>query len=96
MSIRDHYLDFVVLFPEVKKYLAAPSLMIHANPPSYGKQSLDDTLGLIDQINSDSKTKVKKLVFEGTHHFHMINPRETSVMILEFLDSLKTNPSTKL
>ena len=36
MSTRDHYLEFVVLFPEVKKYLAAPTLMIHANPPSYG------------------------------------------------------------
>lgn len=96
MSHRDHYIDFVNLLPEICRFLRAPGLIIHAIPASYGDQSLVDTLKIIDEINEKSKTHIEKQTFNGTHHFHMINPKETSERVLKFLDKLKINPSTKL
>jgi hypothetical protein len=36
MSVRDHYVDFAIIWPEIRKNLTAPILVIHANPASYG------------------------------------------------------------
>ena len=56
-----------------------------------GESALQDTLKTIDLINEGSKTKIELLKFKGTHHFHMISPKETAELILKFLDSsLKT------
>lgn len=96
MGNRDHYLDLVTLFPEIKKKLSVAALQIYANPPAFGQQSYEDTVGLVEKINKNSMTEIKTKTFEGTHHFHMIKPKETAAIILEFLDNLKTNPSTKL
>lgn len=96
MSVRDHYVDIAYIWPEIRKSLTAPVLVIHAKPASYGEQSLTDTLDLCEQINQESQTSVQLKTFDGTHHFHMINPRETACLLFEFLDSLKSSPSTKL
>ena len=61
-----------------------------------GEQSVADTLDLLEQINQESQTSVQLKTFNGTHHFHMINPRETACLVFEFLDNLKSSPSTKL
>ena len=82
--------------PEVKQYMSAPGLIIHALPASYGETSLEDSIELIDEINKNSKSKIELQTFEGTHHFHMIQPQKTAVRIHEFLDKLKVSPSTKL
>ena len=63
---------------------------------SYGQQSLDDTIKLLNEINEKSKAKIELQTYNGTHHFHMIQPKETAVRIHAFLDKLKVNPSTKL
>lgn len=96
MSLRDHYIEVVQLRPEIAKRLIAPTLCIHADPPSYDELALLDTLKTIDLINEGSKTKIELLKFKGTHHFHMISPKETAELILKFLDKIKINPSTKL
>jgi hypothetical protein len=36
MSLRDHYIDVVEMRSDIAKYLTAPAIIIHANPPSYG------------------------------------------------------------
>jgi hypothetical protein len=86
----------VTLLPEVKQFLSAPGLMIHALPASYGQTSLDDSIELIKEINKNSKSKIELQTFNGTHHFHMIQPEKTATRIHEFLDKLKVAPSTKL
>jgi alpha/beta superfamily hydrolase len=96
MSTRDHYIDFVTIIPEVKTYLSAPALVIHATPASYGQESLDATISLLNDINQTSKTKIELQTYDGTHHFHMIEPDKTAERIHKFLDSLKVVPSTKL
>ena len=32
MSVRDHYIDFLTIMPDIKASLSAPTLVIHANP----------------------------------------------------------------
>ena len=80
----------------MKQFLSAPGLIIHALPASYGQTSLDDSIALINEINEKSNTKIELQTYEGTHHFHMIEPQKTAVRIHEFLDKLKIKPSTKL
>lgn len=96
MSNRDHYIEIVQLLPEIAKYLTAPTMLIHATPASYGDRALKDTLKTINIINDGSRTKIELAEFEGTHHFHMIKPKETAEILLKFLDRLKIAPSTKL
>lgn len=96
MSNRDHYIEIVQLLPEIAKYLTAPTICIHAMPASYGDRALEDTLKTISKINDGSRTKIELAEFEGTHHFHMIKPKETAEILLKFLDRLKIVPSTKL
>jgi hypothetical protein len=96
MSLRDHYIDFKIIVPEIISSLSAPVFFIHADPPSYGEIAEKDTLQLIDSISQNSKSKISKAKLKGTHHFHMIAPKETSILIHQFLDKLKITPSTKL
>ena len=70
--------------------------MVHALPASYGTVSLEDSIKLINEINNGSKSKIELQTFNGTHHFHMIQPEKTAMRIHEFLDKLKVTPSTKL
>jgi hypothetical protein len=51
---------------------------------------------LLNEINEKSKAKIELQTYNGTHHFHMIQPKETAVRVHAFLDKLKINPSTKL
>ena len=39
MSLRDHYIDVVDMRPLIAKNLTAPTIVIHANPPSYGTRT---------------------------------------------------------
>jgi hypothetical protein len=96
MSLRDHYVDFKIIVPEIVSSLSAPVLFVHAEPASYGDLAEKDTMKLIDSIEQNSKSKIEKLKINGTHHFHMINPKETSILIHQFLDKIKITPSTKL
>ena len=96
MSSRDHYIEMVQMLPEASKYLTAPTFCIHADPPSYGEQALNDTLKFIENINVGSRTKIELSTMKGTHHFHMIKPKETAEMFFKFLDKIKVNPTTKL
>lgn len=96
MSERDHYVDIRTIFPDVSKFLTTPALNILSDPPSYGKQTQDDTMRCIDLINEKSNTEIIIKYLNGTHHVHMIKPKEMVSIILEFLDSLKVEPSMKL
>lgn len=96
MGVRDHYTDFVQLLPDIKKNLSCPVIVIHANPASYGQESLDNTVKFLQNINEESKAQVQIKTMNGTHHFHMIKPKETAAILLKFLDDLKMIPGTKL
>lgn len=61
-----------------------------------GQASFDNTLNTLRIISDESRVKIKTSVIDGTHHFHMIKPKETAQVIFEFLNKLQTSPSTKL
>lgn len=96
MSSRDHYIDFLILERDMTTRFSPPALMIHADPPSYGQRALDATMKYLIGINENSKTKIELTKMDGTHHFHMIKPKETAEMIHKFLDKHMPKPSTKL
>ncbi|CAF0900840.1 unnamed protein product [Brachionus calyciflorus] len=93
VGVVDHYIDMIYLLPEMRKNLKAPWLVIHADPPSYGERAGEITTKFIKDIEKESNTKIQYETFKGTHHFHMIYPKETAEIIYKFLDNLNTKES---
>ncbi|RNA00232.1 putative serine hydrolase [Brachionus plicatilis] len=94
VSMFDHYLDMSYLLPEIIKGIDVPWLMIHADPPAYGERPATTTMNFMKQIEKNSKTSIQYEVFKGTHHFHMIQPKETAEIILKFIDRIAIKEKT--
>lgn len=88
MGSPDHYSDFVFIVPHIK--FTSPVLSMHASPPSYGEVKGANTLRLVEEIRERSSAILESVFVEGTHHFHMIKPKETSDIILNFLNKIKS------
>jgi hypothetical protein len=95
MSLRDHYVDFMMLFPEISVRLKAAALVVHALPPYYGENSLQSTYKLLSGINQHSKSHIDFLTISGTHHVHMLKPRETAALVLDFFHKADTSMQRK-
>jgi len=64
-------------------------LFIHAEPCYYGQRVADNTMTLLDRITEASKCRVEFQKVNGSHHFHMIEPKSTASRVLTFLSNLK-------
>ncbi len=87
MGRPDHYGDFVLLAPQIK--IVAPTLNIHAVPPSYGEVKGANTLAFIDQIRERSIAIIESVNVEGSHHLHMTKAKQTAEIILNFLNKIR-------
>lgn len=90
----EHFSEFEIMMPYILKNQKAPHLMNHAVPPSYGKEKSVEIRLYVDKIKAGSKSKIETVFLNGTHHFHMIKPKETCEIILEFLNRLKRDQKT--
>jgi hypothetical protein len=86
MKSPDHYLDFYATADSFHDYIKNPALFIYAWPPSYGERSYKSTLDFVSNMKTTSKNTLDIVEFNGTHHFHMIEPEKASVPILDFLN----------
>ncbi|CAF1104323.1 unnamed protein product, partial [Brachionus calyciflorus] len=85
----DHYIQFYYLLPEIMRNVNAPILSIHADPPSFGEDAVNSTIQFLKKINQNSKNRIEFTKILGTHHFHMIKPKETSEIIHKFFNKIK-------
>jgi hypothetical protein len=67
-------------------------LFIHAEPCYYGQRVANNTMTILEQI----KCNVEFVKVNGSHHFHMIEPKQTAVKVLAFLSKLKSIPKSNL
>jgi pimeloyl-ACP methyl ester carboxylesterase len=89
MSLRDHYTELLLLVDEMKKTFKIPALVLHVNPPSYGEKATQFTIEFVNEMRSKSNNdQILMRQLEGTHHVHMIRPKEVSEIVFEFLDKL--------
>ncbi len=85
VSFRDYHLEFHGIYEGLFKNLSSPILLIYATPPPYGESLFTKIMSLMDEIKKNSKSTVDLMPFEGTHHFHMLNPAGASRIIFDFL-----------
>lgn len=74
------------------KSINVPTLFIHATPPFYGTELAQKTEKFINEIKINSNALFESVFIEGSHHLHMIKVKETSSVILNFLEKLKSTP----
>lgn len=89
MPIKYHFIEFCALKSSIIKNIKCPILHIYAYPYPYGEQTFNFVNKLLTDIEENSKSSVDLVKFEGTHHFHMINPTGTAQIVLEFLKKEK-------
>ena len=71
--------------------IKCPLQFQYAWPPSYGEENYKSTLDFFNTLKRNRPDiGVDILRFEGSHHFHMINPEKTCSNILQFLENTKT------
>lgn len=68
----------------------SPHLMLHSVPFAYGEKKGEDTIIYLDRIRAEGKAPVESVFIDGTHHFHMMKPKETSEHCWNFLKRLKS------
>lgn len=77
-----------MILPHVK--LCAPMLTIQVVPPPYGDDPGENTLKVIEMIRKNSTAGLVETTFvEGSHHFHMANPKQAADMVLGFLNRIR-------
>ena len=62
----------------------SPLLFIYAVPASYGERKFKRTVEFFQRLRH--RKLIKMLPMKGTHHFHMLKPRETSELISDFIE----------
>ncbi len=98
MDQRDHYLEPVSLIPEMKRKFTPPALVITVVPASYGEKKQEYTLRLFEETKEElgDRCDIEIVKMNGTHHFHMIKPKEVAQVVIQFLDrKLKSNSPIK-
>jgi hypothetical protein len=90
--MRDYHLEFHGIYDCLFKTLNSSLLLIYATPPPYGQLLFDQIMTIMNEIKTKTKSTVELVPIQGTHHFHMLMPKEASVLIWNFLKSL---PSSK-
>ncbi len=63
-----------------------PIQYIYAWPPSYGEPNYRSSVEFFTTLKRNKPgNDVDIMKFEGSHHFHMIDPEKTSSIIIKFL-----------
>ena len=93
--IRYHFSEFKTLRDSMVKYIKFPILHIYAYPYPYGEITFNYVNNLLNEIKASSNKTVEMVKFEGSHHFHMINPDKTSEIVLKFLESVDETCNSK-
>lgn len=88
--MRDYHLEFHGVYDCLFTNLSSPVMLIYATPPPYGQELYDQIMKLMSEIDKNSKSSVELIPMEGTHHFHMLKPEETSKLLIKFLDDKVT------
>ena len=88
MGSADSFSEFVLMTPQIIKNQTSPHLMIHAVPSAYGDKKAVDTQIFLDLMRAN-QAHVESEFVNGTHHLHMIKPKEISELVFEFLNKLK-------
>lgn len=84
-SLRDYHSEYNRIYESLFENLENPVMLLYATPPAFGEKLCNQVMHIMNQIKKNSKSEVELIPFEGTHHFHMVNPEEASKIILEFL-----------
>lgn len=87
MPIKSIHMEFMVFYSDIIKKVKCPILHIYAYPYPYGAEVYDFVDKLLNSIKENSNKQLIIQRFDGSHHFHMINPKPTSELILNFLNS---------
>ena len=95
MPIRFHYSEFLCLRESIVKNVKLPICHVYAFPYPYGEITFNTVNELLNDIRRDSSFSLEMIKFEGSHHFHMLNPAQTAEIVAKFLkkqkSSLKSN-----
>lgn len=83
--MRDYHSEYNRIYESLFENLENPVILIYATPPAYGEKIYNQVMHIMNQIKKNSKAEVELVPLEGTHHFHMLNPVETSEIVLRFL-----------
>ena len=82
----DHFIDWVLMERTFHENITSSIQFQYAWPPAYGEENYRSSLEFFNNLKrKKSGGDVQILRFEGSHHFHMIDPEKTSSNILEFL-----------
>jgi hypothetical protein len=85
MPIRFHYSEFLCLRESIVKNVKLPIYHIYAFPYPYGETTFDTINDLLNEIKRSSNCFLEIVKFEGSHHFHMLNPARTAKLVAQFL-----------
>lgn len=80
-------MEFHGIYDCLFKTINSPICLIYATPPPFGQPLFDQIMKIMNEIKKNSKSVVELIPIEGTHHFHMLKPKETADIILNFLDT---------
>ncbi len=78
----DHYAEWYSGFEALKDCSTNPTLLLLSSPSFFADGFNDMTISSLKQ----TKNKLDVVYVNGTHHFHMIQPEEVSILILKFLN----------
>ena len=93
MASAESFSDFALMCEHVIKNQERPHLMIHSAPFAYGQNKGADTIIFCDRIRAQEKAPVESVFFKGTHHLHMMQPKEVSEICWNFLKRLNSSTS---
>jgi len=86
LPIRFHFSEFKSLREHIVPKIKCPILAVYACPCPYGDKSHETVVSILDDIERASHVSVTETRFDGvTHHFHMIEAKATSDIILNYL-----------
>ena len=86
--MRDYHAEYAGIYDSLFDNLNHPVLLIYANPAPFGEKLFEQIMHIMKQIESRSKSSVETVSIDGTHHFHMLKPVDTSHILLKFFDKV--------
>ena len=85
--MRDYHSEYVGIYEPLFNNLSSPVLLMYATPAPFGEKLFQQIMHIMGEIEKSSKSTVELVPVDGTHHFHMLDPQQTSEIILKFLST---------
>ena len=89
--MRDYHAEYAGIYECLFEHLNHPVLLVYATPAPYGEKLFKEIMHIMSQIETRSKSTVETIPIDGTHHFHMLKPIETSELLIRFFDKVNLN-----